>query len=113
MNKSILYQGVDSYMVLEEESGEDYEYRMLFSNDIPCLLPVRQDVANQKGNLIYQTTGFRSLQEIYEKQWIAHEEVKTLIEEILTGIEIMKRYLLFPESLLLDPDAVFCKTEEG
>jgi len=111
LNKNYLRDGFEYYLEIEAEGGEEYEYQMLLVNHIGTILPVNIVSADEKRQLIYLASGYRTLDSCLEKMVVSGEEILLVIESVLNGIDDIKRYLLAPNSLVLSPDCLFVESD--
>ena len=107
MNKKLIRDGFEYYVEIEAPGGEDYEYQMLLVNRIDCILPVNVMTVNEKRQLIYSASGYKSLENSFEKMLISAEQILCIMESILDGADSMKKYLLSPNSLVLETECIF------
>lgn len=111
MNKKFLRDDFEYYLEIEAENGEDYEYQMLLVNQIDTILPVNIITVNEKRQLIYSASGYKTLESCLEKMVINGEQILRVVECILDGIDEVRRYLLAPNNLVLTPDCLFVEPD--
>ena len=111
MNKKLIRDGFEYYLEIEAEGGEDYEYQMLLANHMASILPVNVLSVNEKRQLIYSASGFKSLESCIEKMVINGEQILLVMDSVLNGIDDIKRYLLSPDNLVLSADCLFVESD--
>ncbi len=111
MNKKFLRDDFEYYLEIETEKGEEYEYQMLLVNQIDKILPVNIITVNEKRQLIYSASGYKTLESCLEKMVINGEQILRVVECILDGIDEVRRYLLAPNNLVLTPDCLFVEPD--
>ena len=111
MNKKFLRDDFEYYLEIEDEEGEDYEYQMLLVNQIGTILPVNIITVNEKRQLIYSASGYKTLESCLEKMVINSEQILRVVECILDGVDEVRRYLLAPNNLVLAPDCLFVEPD--
>lgn len=111
MNKKLLRDGFEYYLEIEAEGGEEYEYQMLLVNHIEYILPVNVMTVNEKRKLIYSASGYKTLDNSLEKMIINGEQILSVMEAVLNGIDCIKRYLLTPNNLVLSSDCLFVEPD--
>ncbi len=111
MNKKFLRDGFEYYLEIEAEGGEDYEYQMLLAGHIDTLLPVNVMSVNEKKQLIYSASGYKTLESCLEKMIINGEQILQVMESVLKGIDDIKQYLLSAGNLVLSPDCLFVEPD--
>ena len=111
MNKKFLRNDFEYYLEIEAETGEDYEYQMLLVNQIDTILPVNIITVNEKRQLIYSASGYKTLESCLEKMVINGEQILRVVECILDGVDEVRRYLLAPNNLVLTPDCLFVEPD--
>lgn len=107
MNKKTVRDGFEYYVEIEAEGGEEYEYQMLLVNQISSILPVNVMNGSEKRQLIYQASGYKSLENGFEKMLISADQILCIMEAVLDGADCVKKYLLSPNNLVLDPESIF------
>ena len=103
MNKKFLRDDFEYYLEIEEEGGEEYEYQMLVANHIGTLLPVNIMTVNEKRQLIYSASGYKTLESCLEKMVINGKQILQVMECVLGGIDEVRRYLLM-DCLFVEAD---------
>ena len=111
MNKKFLRNDFEYYLEIEAEGGEEYEYQMLMVNHIDTILPVNILSVNDKKQLIYAASGYKTLESCLEKMVINGEQILRVMECILNGIDEVRRYLLAPNNLVLSMDCLFVESD--
>lgn len=102
-----------SYLILEgtEQSQEDYQTIMLRENHIPGIL--RTDVRNldNQNYYYYDISGKTSLQSWYEQGAMRYEEMKRLVQDLLSAIDNLEKYMLDGNGILLEPQFIYFDRE--
>lgn len=100
-------EGINYYIVIEQEVKNQLELKMLSRNQPKTLLPI--EVRNQNGStyFYYNITNEKNLKKITEKTALSYIEIKTLFESIFETIEMTKEYLLEADSLLFQEDMIY------
>ncbi len=111
MNKRIVRDGFEYYMEIEVDGGEEYEYGMLLKNEIAHILPFHVMTVNGKRQLIYSASGYRTLENSFDRTVIRKEQLLCIMEAVLNSIDSLNRYLLDPNSLMLTADSIFVDYE--
>ena len=111
MNKKFLRDGFEYYLEIDTEGGEEYEYQMLLVNHMESILPVNVVTVEDKRQLVYSASGYKTLDNCLEKMVINGEQILLVMESVLNGVEDIKRYLLAPNNLVLSSDCLFVETD--
>ncbi|MBE5956151.1 MAG: hypothetical protein E7253_06840 [Lachnospiraceae bacterium] len=111
MNKRFSRDGFEYYLEIEAEGGEEYEYQMLSVSRIDTLLPVNIMKVNEKKQLIYSASGYKTLDSCLEKMVINGEQILHVMECVLKGVDDVRYYLLAPNNLVLSPDCLFVEPD--
>lgn len=111
MNKKLLRDDFEYYLEIEADGGEEYEYQMLLVNHIDTILPVNIMTVNEKKQLIFSASGYKTLENCLEKMVINGEQILHVMECILDGIDEVRRYLLTPNNLVLSVDCLFVEPD--
>ncbi len=100
-------EGMNQYIVLEQEEESQLEVMMLSQNQPPNLLPI--EIRNQDGHtyFYYNITNKKSLEKLTEKKAFSYMEIKKLFESVAEAIEMTREYLLDADSLLLEEDMIY------
>ena len=98
-----------NYLVIEkEDSGQDgYLIKMITENSIDGLIPCQERMINGESLLYYDITSRQSIQSILEVQPLQMRHLQKLFSGLRTISEVMEKYLLSPEDLLLLPEFVY------
>lgn len=98
-----------NYLVIEnEDSGQDgYLIKMITENSIDGLIPCQERMINGESLLYYDITSRQSIQSILEAQPLQMRHLQKLFSGLRTISEVMEKFLLNPEDLLLLPEFVY------
>ena len=98
-----------NYLVIEkEDSGQDgYLIKMITENTIEGLIPCQERMINGESLLYYDITSRQSIQSILEAQPLQMRHLQKLFSGLRVISEVMEKYLLNPEDLLLLPEFVY------
>lgn len=98
-----------NYLVIEkEDSGQDgYLIKMITENSIDGLIPCQERMINGESLLYYDITSHQSIQSILEAQPLQMRHLQKLCSGLRMISEVMEKYLLNPEDLLLLPEFVY------
>ncbi|MDO4553950.1 MAG: DUF6382 domain-containing protein [Lachnospiraceae bacterium] len=107
MNKRFVRNGLEYYMEVEPQEGQDYEYHMLMENRISNLLPLQREKINDKVMLIYPVNHVKPFWITTEKMWISGRQFYSIVDSLIKTIEEVRRYLLKPDNLVLEMDCLF------
>lgn len=86
---------------------EDYQMPMLRANSFRYLLKTQWDGIGNVTRFSYDISGRVSLQSMYEKQKISYAELREFLRQFLEMTEELKKYMLRPEHLWLQPEHIF------
>lgn len=96
----------------EMEAKESYRVKMILNNHIERLADCYVENINNEEIFYYKLPqGFISLAEFLEKNSVEKEFYKAFFFSLAMLLESMKEYLLRPEELLLDKEAIFLEKE--
>lgn len=98
-----------NYLVIEkEDSGQDgYLIKMITENSIDGLIPCQERMINGESLLYYDITSRQNIQSILEVQPLQMRHLQKLFSGLRAINEVMEKYLLNPEDLLLLPEFVY------
>lgn len=104
-----------NYLVIEkEDSGQNgYLIKMITENTIDGLIPCQERMINGESLLYYDITSRQSIQSILEAQPLQMRHLQKLFSGLRTISEVMEKYLLSPEDLLLFPEFVYMDMATG
>lgn len=98
-----------NYLVIKkEDSGQDgYLIKMITENSIDGLIPCQERMINGESLLYYDITSRQSIQSILEAQSLQMCHLQKLFSGLRAISEVMEKYLLSPQDLLLLPEFVY------
>ena len=98
-----------NYLVIEkEDAGQDgYLIKMITENSIDGLIPCQERMINGELLLYYDITSRQNIQSILEAQPLQMRHLQKLFSGLRAISEVMEKYLLSPEDLLLLPEFVY------
>ena len=104
-----------NYLVIEKEDpGQNgYLIKMITENTIDGLIPCQERMINGESLLYYDITSRQSIQSILEAQPLQMRHLQKLFSGLRTISEVMEKYLLGPEDLLLLPEFVYMDMATG
>ncbi len=107
LNREYKREGINYYIVIEQEVEKQLELKMLSRNQPKTLLPI--ELRNQNGStyFYYNITNEKNLKKLTEKTALSYTEIKTLFESIFETIEMTKEYLLEADSLLFEEETIY------
>lgn len=113
LNREYKREGINYYIVIEQEVENQLELKMLSRNQPKALLPI--EVRNQNGStyFYYNITNQKNLKKITEKTALSYIEIKTLFESIFETIEMTKEYFLEADSLLFEEETIYKSDSYG
>lgn len=91
----------------DEIMKDNYKFRMLTRNDIHGLLSVSERMINGEGYLYYDVTSRQKISVFHENKLMKAEDIKRLISEIENTLEVLNKFMLPEEGLVLDPEYIF------
>lgn len=102
-----------SYLILEGTEGEqeDYQIAMLKGNQIPGILETDVRYIDNRSHYYYDISGKISLASLYEKRHLSMEDMKQLVCSLLHTLRALQKYMLESNSILLEPEYIFCREE--
>ena len=107
MNRKYIRNEDQCYIEMEAAGGNEYEYRMLEENRMTSLLPMEIQEDGQKRILRYRVDHQKPFWITSEKMWISYRQLYSIVDGLLKTIEQIKKYMLFPDNLVLDMNCIF------
>lgn len=93
---------------IHDESDEKYyELKMITGNDIPVFLSCKKLYEDQEERYVYDISSMISLSEYAKNKPLTMLELEILLESLDESREMVEKYLLSIEGLILDPELVF------
>lgn len=86
---------------------EDYQLKMLKLNPVEGMIPLRGMGLNGKSQYIYQVSGKISLQAMYNRGKMTHDDIDTLLRNLLATLDSLDSHLLDADRLLLSEEYIF------
>lgn len=104
----------DSWLKISEsiQYESDYQMKMIAYNNPAKMLPMKIKKTDEETIFLYDISDTISLQQYYRQQALNQEEMLWIISEILHVLNEMRRYLLEPDRLVLNPACIFKKENE-
>lgn len=112
MKKQFQDEGYNQYLTIELEKRNNMEQNMLLNNEIQGLLPCRIRTIDGGDVLDYQIDGRISFKDFIEQTQVDKEVVIILIQGIMKTVQNLRAYLLRPDGILMDLDAIYLKEEQ-
>lgn len=105
-----------NYMIPESEEplkGQDYQIHMMTENHIEGLLPCSIRKINGTSRYFYDITSRQSMDSICERDHLREKEIRTLLKGLYKTLAEVRRYLLDPDRVMLDPRMIYLDVETG
>ena len=105
-----------NYMIPESEEplkGQDYQIHMMMENHIEGLLPCSVRRINGTSRYFYDITSRQSMDSICERDHLREKEIRTLLKGLYKTLAEVRRYLLDPDKVMLDPRMIYLDVETG
>lgn len=95
----------------EEQAEADFQVFMLQENEIPGLLKTSIRYVDNQSHYHYDISGKTSLLVRHEKSKLCCEEIRRLVNALLSTLKEIQKYMLDGTGILLDPEYIFCDGE--
>lgn len=96
----------------EEDEEEDFQAMMLQENEIPGLLKTKVRYMDNTSHYHYDISGKVSLKMKHEKEKLKQEDIKRLVQQLLSTIKGIQKYMLEGRGILLDPQYIYCEKQQ-
>lgn len=103
-----------NYMVLaapEEVRGDEYEVRMIFTNQIPGLLKCKQHILDGKTEFYYEITSKQPMSRVFSTEKIRSEDIQIIFSGIEKAMQKAAEFLLDDNNFVLTPDYTYMDME--
>ncbi|MCR5503631.1 MAG: FHA domain-containing protein [Lachnospiraceae bacterium] len=109
MNVRYIRDYKHNYLVIQDDRvlEGDYRQRMLTGNEIPGLLSCRERMINGEGLLYYDITSRQPVSSYFSEKNLKMAEITALFQKLRELCEIMQKYLLYGETLILSPEYIY------
>lgn len=99
-----------AYLILEGGEGEqeDYQTLMLKENDIQGILKLDVRYVDNQTQYHYDISGKTAFKTLYEKKNLSYEDMKRFVDNLLQSIQLLRKYMLDANRILLEPEYIFC-----
>lgn len=103
-----------AYLILEGEEGEkeDYQIEMLKENEIAGILKTDVRYVDNVIQYHYDISGKVSFKAMHEKVNLTCEDMRHMVEQLLSAIKTLRKYMLDGNAILLDPEHIFCTKQQ-
>lgn len=95
------------HIYTQREYYEDYQMPMIKKNKITGILPMDGCEVEGCGRYTYDTSGFMTVQAMYEKRRIKKADMEGIVRDLIKTTEELRRFMLNPDSLILQPECIF------
>jgi len=105
-----MYEMNHTYIVVsgeEIEQTENYRYRMLSANNIPCILPLEIRIINNEKRIFVEITGKESILNLYSTRSADRSDIKKLFEAIFEISNLMAKYLIEETDIIVSPEMIY------
>lgn len=105
-----------NYMIPESEEplqGRDYQIHMMTENHIEGLLPCSVRKMNGTARYFYDITSRQSMDSICERNHLGEKEIRIFLKGLYKTLAEVRRYLLDPDKVMLDPKMIYLDVETG
>lgn len=103
-----------AYLILEgaENEEEDFQSMMLQENEIPGLLKTSVKHIDNISHYQYDISGRITLKSKHEKEKLKQDDIRRLIQQLLSTIKGIQKYMLEGRGILLDPEYIYCERQQ-
>lgn len=101
------WEYTDIHIDLEVPYKENYQIRMLNSNDIPGLIKVKGSGRDGRTRYTYRINGGNSMEKEFAGKEMKKEDVVTFTTDLIDTVDDLREHLLDPDGLLLSPEFIF------
>lgn len=101
------FMGKTYLVFLYDDCKENYEMSMLEKNNIEGLVKFEKWCINGKYEYRYDITNKKSLSVFAESRKLVFEDVKRIFEALFTTIDLLKEFLMEPDSIILEPEFIY------
>lgn len=116
MKRQFINEGLKRYLVIDvnETSGDGAKFtrKMLLNNQIQGLLSFSERYLDGVIRFYYELDGLQPLGEYFGNRKIPRDEICMIYNQILKILQVIFRYLLKPETILISEETVYLN-EEG
>lgn len=105
-----------NYMIPESEEPlqeRDYQIHMMTENHIEGLLPCSVRKMNGTARYFYDITSRQSVDSICERDCLGEKEIRIFLKGLYKTLAEVRRYLLDPDKVMLDPKMIYLDVETG
>lgn len=93
----------------DEHYEEDYQMPMLRQNQLDGILEVDGCEVDGNSRYTYEISSMISMKSMYENSCIKKQDIQNIVTRILEVTEILQKYMLDPNCLVLRPEYIFYK----
>lgn len=101
------WEYTDVHIDLEVPYKENYQIRMMNSNDISGLLKIKGSGRDGQSRYTYRINGGISMQKEYTGKAMKKEDVTGFTKDLIETVDDLREHLLDPDGLLLLPELIF------
>ena len=103
------WEYTDIHIDLEVPYKENYQMRMLNSNDISGLMKVKGSGRDGQTRYTYRINGGNSMQKEFAGKEMKKEDVVRFTKDLIDTVDDLREHLLDPDGLLLSPELIFIR----
>ena len=101
------WEYTDIHIDLEVPYKENYQIRMLNSNNISGLMKVKGSGRDGQTRYTFRINGGNSMEKEFAGKEMKKEDVVTFTKDLIDTVDDLREHLLDPDGLLLSPELVF------
>ena len=109
MNQEEWSDSSGSYIRLRGDAGERIGDRILRKHCIQGVLPVEIERVNDRQEYVYETTGYRTLNETMERTPLKKDQWIELWKQVTDTLEDMEQHLMDGEHIVVDGEHIYVR----
>lgn len=110
MNYSYKHEAEGNFLIINGKNligADDYRIKMLKKNKLNRFLELKVNYVDNRAVYYYNISSRQSLRQLFDSKEIKYDDMITIITGIKEAVDELGKYLLNPESMILEPDNIY------
>lgn len=110
MKYSYRHEAAGNYLIINGNaliSADDYRIMMFKKNKLKRFLELKVNYVDNEAEYYYKISSKQSLKQLFDSKKIKYDDMITIVTGIKEAVDELEKYLLNPESMVLEPDNIY------
>ncbi|MDE6232329.1 MAG: FHA domain-containing protein [Lachnospiraceae bacterium] len=110
MKYSYRHEAAGNYLIINGKdtiNADDYRIMMFKKNKLKRFLELKVNYVDNEAEYYYKISSKQSLKQLFDSKKIKYDDMITIVTGISEAVNELEKYLLNPESLVLEPENIY------